>query len=65
MTVKISKNLNRRIQLLKEQQADMLVFYNNSGKIPASMIKDFKQDLKVCKQLLKQELLKAPVNNLL
>ena len=63
--VKVSKNLNRRIQLLKEQLQQMQVCHQNNRKLDKFVYKDYQQALIVCKQLLREELLKTRINKLL
>lgn len=63
--VRVSKNIHRRIQLLKEQLQQMQVCHQNNRKLDKSVYKDYQQALTVCKQLLKEELLKTNINELL
>lgn len=63
--VRVSKNIHRRIQLLKEQLQQMQVCHQNKRKLDKSVYKDYQQALTVCKQLLKEELLKTNINELL
>lgn len=63
--VKVSKNIHRRIQLLKEQLQQMQVCHQNNRKLDKFVYKDYQQALKVCKQLLKEELLKTNIDKLL
>ena len=63
--VKVSKNLNRRLQLLKEQLQSIKVCHQNNRKLDKFVYKDYQQALRVCKQLLKEELLKTNINKLL
>lgn len=63
--VKVSKNIHRRIQLLKEQLQQMQVCHQNNRKLDKFVYKDYQQALRVCKQLLKEELLKTNINKLL
>ena len=63
--VRVSKNVHRRIQLLKEQLQQMQVCHQNNRKLDKSIYKDYQQSLRVCKQLLKEELLKTNINKLL
>lgn len=63
--VKVSKNLNRRIQLLKEQLQQMQVCHQNNRKLDKFVYKDYQQSLIVCKKLLREELLKTRINKLL
>ena len=63
--VRVSKNLNRRIQLLKEQLQNIQVCQQNGRKLDKFVYKDYQQALRVCKQLLKEELLKTNINKLL
>lgn len=63
--VKVSKNIHRRIQLLKEQLQNIQVCHQNNRKLDKFVYKDYQQALRVCKQLLKEELLKTNINKLL
>lgn len=63
--VKVSKNIHRRIQLLKEQLQQIQVCHQNNRKLDKFVYKDYQQALRVCKQLLKEELLKTNINKLL
>lgn len=63
--VTASKNINRRIQLLKEQLNAIKVCKENNRKLDASVYKDYQQALIVCKKLLREELLKTNINKLL
>ena len=63
--VKVSKNIHRRIQLLKEQLQQMQVCHQNNRKLDKFVYKDYQQALRVCKQLLKEELLKTNIDKLL
>lgn len=63
--VRVSKNVHRRIQLLKEQLQLIQISQQNGRRLDKSVYKDYQQSLKVCKQLLKEELLNANINKLL
>lgn len=63
--VRVSKNVHRRIQLLKEQLQLIQVYQQNGRRLDKSVYKDYQQSLTVCKQLLKEELLKTNINELL
>lgn len=63
--VRVSKNVHRRIQLLKEQLQLIQVCQQNGRRLDKSVYKDYQQYLRVCKQLLKEELLKTNINTLL
>ena len=63
--VTVSKNINRRIQLLKEQLESIKNCKENNRKLDASVYKDYQQALIVCKKLLREELLKTNINKLL
>ena len=63
--VKVSKNIHRRIQLLKEQLQQMQVCHQNNRKLDKFVYKDYQQSLIVCKKLLREELLKTNINKLL
>ena len=63
--VRVSKNVHRRIQLLKEQLQLIQVCQQNDRRLDKSVYKDYQQSLTVCKQLLKEELLKTNINELL
>lgn len=62
---KISKNLNKRLQLIKESNNYMRTLVNNGYKIPDKLITEHKEQLKICKQLLKQELIKTNIKDIL
>lgn len=64
MTVRITTNLNKRIQLLKEDRNYIQVLVNNGIQVPKKLLTTYKEDVKICKELLKQELIKAPINKL-
>lgn len=63
--VTVSKNINKRIQLLKEQLENIKVCKENNRKLDASVYKDYQQSLIVCKKLLREELIKTNINKLL
>lgn len=63
--VRVSKNVHRRIQLLKEQLQLIQVCQQNGRRLDKSVYKDYQQSLRVCKKLLKEELLKTNINTLL
>ena len=63
--VKVSKNIHRRIQLLKEQLQNMQICHQNNRKLDKFVYKDYQQSLIVCKKLLREELLKTNINKLL
>ena len=63
--VRVSKNVHRRIQLLKEQLQLIQVCQQNGRRLDKSVYKDYQQSLRVCKELLKKELLKTNINKLL
>ena len=65
MTVKISKNLDRRLRLLRESRNFIEVIVSNRKPVSKRLLEDYQQDLKICKELLKKELIKAPINNIL
>ena len=63
--VKASKNLNRRLQILKEQ-IEMLQVCKQNGRRPEKIqIEDCQKAITYCKRLLKEELIKADINSLL
>lgn len=53
--VKVSKNLNRRLQLLREQIQLIKYCQQYNRKLDENVYKDCQQMLTVCKQLLKKE----------
>lgn len=64
---RISKNLNRRIQLLK---ADINYLHickanNRLHEVDKSFIKNVIEQKRICKELLKQEMLKANIKDML
>ena len=62
--IRITTNLNKRIQLLKEDRNYIQVLINNGIQVPKKLLTTYKEDVKICKELLKQELIKAPINKL-
>ena len=62
--VRVSKNVHRRIQLLKEQLQLIQVCHQNGRRLDKSVYKDYQQSLRVCKELLKKELLNTNINKL-
>lgn len=65
MTKTISKNLNRRIQLLRESTNWIQTVINNGYKIDNKTLTEHKQLLTVCKELLRKELTTTNVKDLL
>lgn len=65
MTKVISNNLKARIKLLRESNNYMQMLVNNKIKIPEKVITEHRQNLKICKELIKQEILKTPITDLL
>lgn len=67
MTVKISKNLDRRIKVLRNELRYLTTMKANKvlHKVDCSKIADVKQQLKECHRLLKTELVNAPIERLL
>ena len=63
--VRVSKNVHRRIQLLKEQLQLIQVCQQNGRRLDKSVYKDYQQSLIVCKELLKKELLNTNINKLI
>ena len=65
--VKTTKNLSNRIQLLKADINLLLTLKanNNLQRVGVEQLREVYQQLTICKQLLKEELLKAPVEKLL
>lgn len=53
--VKVSKNLNRRLQLLREQIQLIKYCQQYNRELDESVYKDCQQMLIVCKKLLKKE----------
>lgn len=65
--VRVTTNLNNRIQLLKAD-INMLTVLKANNKLDRAgveQLRDVYRQLTICKQLLKEELLKAPVDKLL
>ena len=63
--VKTSKDLYRRLQILKEQ-IEMLQVCKQNGRRPENIqIQDCQKAITYCKRLLKEELIKANINSLL
>lgn len=63
--VRVSKNVHRRIQLLKEQANLIQACKQNNRKLDKTVYIDFYKSLKYCKELCKKELLNSDINNLL
>ena len=62
---KISKNLNKRLQLLRESTNYLQTILNNGYKVDDKLLTEHKEQLKVCKELLRKELIKTNVKDLL
>lgn len=65
MTKTISKNLNKRLQLLRESTNWIQTVINNGYKIDNKLLTEHKEQLKICKELLKKELIKTNIKDLL
>lgn len=67
MTVRISKNLDRRIKILRNELKYLTTMKANKRlhKVDYSKITDVKEQLKECQRLLKAELVNAPIERLL
>ena len=67
MTVRISKNLDRRIKILRNELKYLTTMKANKQlhKVDYSKITDVKEQLKECQRLLKAELVNAPIERLL
>lgn len=65
--VRTSRNLNNRIQLLKADINRLLVLKANNklDRAGVEQIRDVYKQLTICKQLLRDEKLKAPIKELL
>lgn len=63
--VKTSKDLYRRLQILKEQMQMLQVCKQNGRKPERIQIEDCQKAITYCKRLLKEELIKANINSLL
>lgn len=65
--VTVSMNLQQRIKLLKADLNLLLALKANGQlqRIGIEQMRDVHKQLTICKQLLKEELLKAPVDKLL
>ena len=63
--VKVSKNLNRRLQILREQIDLMRVCKENNRQIDRKTISDCQKSMLYCKELLRKELINTNINNLL
>lgn len=65
--VTASTNLKQRIKLLKADLNLLLALKanNNLQRVGIEQLKDVYRQLTICKQLLKEELLKAPIDKLL
>lgn len=62
-----SMNLKQRIKLLKADLNLLLALKanNNLQRVGVEQLRDVYKQLTICKQLLKEELLKAPIDKLL
>lgn len=67
MVKRISKNLNRRIQLLKADINYLHICKTNNrlDEVDKSFIKSVIEQKRICKQLLKEEMLKANIKDML
>ena len=65
MTKTISKNLNKRLQLLRESTNYLQMLVNNGNKIPNRLLEEHKQQLTICKQLMRKELTTTNIKDLL
>ncbi len=65
--VTASMNLQQRIKLLKTDLNLLLALKanNNLQRVGVEQLRDVYRQLTICKQLLKEELLKAPIDKLL
>ena len=63
--IRTSKNLNSRIRILKQTVNRLIIAKDNGHKIDREQLQDCQQQLAICKQLCRQELLKAPLEELL
>lgn len=63
--VKVSRNLNRRLQILREQIDLMKVCKENNRQIDRKTIADCQKSMLYCKELLRKELINTNINNLL
>lgn len=62
---KISKNLNKRLQLLRESTNYLQTILNNGKRVDNKLLIEHKEQLNVCKELLRKELIKTNVKDLL
>lgn len=63
--VRTSKNLNSRIRILKQTVNRLIVDRDNGNKVDRELLQDCQHQLAICKQLCRQEMLKAPLEELL
>lgn len=63
--IRTSKNLNSRIRILKQTVNRLIVDRDNGNKVDRELLQDCQQQLAICKQLCRQEMLKAPLEELL
>lgn len=61
---KASENVLKRIELLREKKNYIEMLANNKIPVSKKLITEYKEDFKVCKELLRNEMLKAPINSL-
>lgn len=61
---KVSKNVLKRIELLREKKNYIEMLASNKIPVSKKLITEYKSDYKICKELLRNEMLKAPINSL-
>lgn len=61
---KASENVLKRIELLREKKNYIEMLANNKIPVSKKLITEYKNDYKICKELLRNEMLKAPINSL-
>lgn len=67
MTITVSKNLDRRIKLLSAEIKSLKTIKDNNilYKTDIERIKECQKQLNICKQLLRTELVNAPIKEIL
>lgn len=63
--IKVSTNLNNRLRILRQTMNRIKVHRDNGYKVDKELIADCHEQLTICKQLCRKELMKAPLEELL
>lgn len=65
MSITVSKNLQQRIKLLKAEVNSLNVIKSNYNSLDKDRLREAYKQYMICRQLLRQELIKAPIERLL